>query len=124
LKGAPGGSDDMVKNLFKVLCGIMNYRLKQRDINKLDDKILKPFMDAINFDIQDDDLIILNQLATIKRLVNRKAFSLSNEQLGMLHLKFGNLFEQRMRSFSKEKRGRKDHYKEETRQKKELSPRG
>lgn len=114
----------MVKNLFKVLCGIMNYRLKQRDINKLDDKILKPFMDAINFDIQDDDLIILNQLATIKRLVNRKAFSLSNEQLGMLHLKFGNLFEQRMRSFSKEKRGRKDHYKEETRQKKELSPRG
>jgi hypothetical protein len=33
MRGAPGSSDDVIKNLFKVLCGIMNYRLKQRGIN-------------------------------------------------------------------------------------------
>jgi len=43
----------------------------------MDDKILKSYLDAINHNILDDDLILLNQLATIKSLANRKAFSVS-----------------------------------------------
>jgi hypothetical protein len=79
IREAPGGSDDICKNLFKVLCGMMNYKLVQRGLNPLDDKTLKSFLDTINFDILDGDLILLNQMATIKRLVNRKAFSLSKD---------------------------------------------
>lgn len=69
-------TDDVVKNLFKILCGIMNMPLKQRGLNPLEDQVLIQFLDTINFDVLDDDLIMLNQLATMKRLANRKAFSL------------------------------------------------
>lgn len=58
LKGE--ATDDVVKNLFKVLCGILNLSLKQRGQNQLDDKILIQFLDTINFDVLDDDLILLN----------------------------------------------------------------
>ena len=34
-----GEKDEVTKNLFKILCGIMNLRLMQRGLNPLDDKI-------------------------------------------------------------------------------------
>ena len=73
----------------------MNMRLKQRARSPLDDQTLVSFLDAINFDILDDDLILLNQMATIKRLANRTAFSISDKQIALLHRKFANLYEQR-----------------------------
>lgn len=91
--------EDVLKNLFKILCGVMNMGLKQRGINMLDGQILRQYLDSINFNIQDNDLILLNQLAAIKALANRKAFSLSEQQLNMIHIKFKNLYEQR--NFSK-----------------------
>lgn len=88
-------TDDIVKNLFKILCGIMNMPLKQRYNNQLDDNVLIQFLDTINFDVLDDDLILLNQLATIKRLANRKAFSLTDTQMVLIHEKFKNMYAQR-----------------------------
>jgi len=85
--------EDVLKNLFKILCGITNMGLKQRGINMVDTIILKQYLDSINFNIQDNDLILLNQLAAIKGLANRKAFSLSDQHLNMIHLKFKNLHE-------------------------------
>lgn len=84
--------EDVLKNLFKILCGIMNMGLKQRGINMIDTQILRQYLDSINFNIQDNDLILLNQLAAIKGLANRKAFSLSEQQLSMIHIKFKNLY--------------------------------
>jgi hypothetical protein len=43
-----GEKDEVTKNLFKVLCGILNLRLMQRGLNPLDDKLLKQFLDPIN----------------------------------------------------------------------------
>ena len=57
-KNSSQSPDDVIKNLFKICCGIMNMRIKQRGINQMDDRILKSFLDAINFDIQDNDLLI------------------------------------------------------------------
>lgn len=88
-------SEDVVKNLFKILCGVMNMRLSQRGINPLDEKILTSYMDAINFNIQDNDLIVLNQMASIKSLTNRKAFSINDRQISEIHLKFINFYENR-----------------------------
>ena len=85
-------TDDVVKNLFKILCGIMNMPLKQRGQNQLDDVTLIQFLDTINFDVLDDDLILLNQLATMKRLANRKAFSLTDTQMTLIHEKFKNMY--------------------------------
>jgi hypothetical protein len=36
-----GEKDEITKNFFKILCGILNLRLMQRGLNPLDDKILK-----------------------------------------------------------------------------------
>ena len=44
-----GENEDIIKNLFKVLCGIMNFKLNQRGHNFLDDKLLCSYCDAINF---------------------------------------------------------------------------
>lgn len=52
--------EDVLKNLFKILCGVMNMGLKQRGINMIDTPILKQYLDSINFNIQDNDLILLN----------------------------------------------------------------
>ena len=70
-------TDDTLKNFFKIICSIYNIPLKQRYNNLLDDKTLCQFLDTVNFDMLDDELIVLNQLATIKRLANRKAFSVT-----------------------------------------------
>lgn len=77
--------DDTVKNLFKVLCGVMNMPLKQRGTNPIDDKVLNTYLDSINPDVLDDDIVLLNQLATIKSLANRKAFSVTDKQISMIH---------------------------------------
>jgi len=53
-------NDDVIKNLFKILCGVNNMRLQQRGMNPIDDKILNTYLDAINNDILDDDIILLN----------------------------------------------------------------
>ena len=89
-------SEDLTKNLFKIFCGIFNMRLRQRGINQLEDKLLISYLDAINFDIHDNDLILLNQMATIKSLVNRKSFSISDKQISMIHKKFLNIYHQRL----------------------------
>lgn len=59
----------------------------------MDDQVLIQFLDTINFDVLDDDLILLNQMATIKRLSNRKAFSLTDTQGKLIHEKFKNMYE-------------------------------
>jgi phage gp36-like protein len=48
-----GESEDIIKNLFKVLCGIMNFKLQQRGHNQLSEQLLKTYGEAIKF-IQDE----------------------------------------------------------------------
>lgn len=73
----------------------MNMRLIQRGHNQCDDAILKQYLDSINHSILDDDLILLNQLATIKSLSTRKAFCLSEAQISRIHKKFFNMYDYR-----------------------------
>lgn len=61
----------------------------------MDDKLLNTYLDAINVDIADEDIVLMNQLATIRGLANRKAFSINDKQIAMIHKKFMNLFDQR-----------------------------
>jgi hypothetical protein len=61
----------------------------------MEDKLINTYLDAINMDISDDDIVLMNQLATIKSLANRKAFSINDRQIAMIHKKFLNLFDQR-----------------------------
>ena len=97
-------SDEIVKNLFKILCGCMGMPLKQRGHNMMDDRVLLQFLDTINFDILDDDLILLNQLSTIKSLSNRPTFSITDIQGELIHDKFQNLCEQRHKYLGNQKK--------------------
>jgi hypothetical protein len=78
-----------------VLCGVMNMPLKQRGMNPIENKVLSSYLDSINPEVLDDDIVLLNQLASIKSLANRRAFSLSDKQISMIHCKFQNMFDQR-----------------------------
>ena len=56
-------SEEFTKNLFKILCGIMNMRLKQRNNNPLNNKILNEYLHAIDVCAEPDcELNMLNQL--------------------------------------------------------------
>jgi len=70
--------DDVTKNLFKICCAIVNLQVNQRGQNFLDDKLLYTYLDAINFNRDDEELIYIDQLACIKSLINRKAYSLTD----------------------------------------------
>jgi hypothetical protein len=59
---------------------------------------LATYLDSINLEINDEDIVLMNQLATIRGLANRKAFSISDKQIAMIHKKFLNLYDQRMMS--------------------------
>ena len=87
--------DDATKNLFKILCGINNITIRQRGRNPLKDQVLIQYLDTVNFDVQDNDLIILNQLACIQKLAERRSFSLTNTQCSLIYHKFKNMFENR-----------------------------
>ena len=73
-----GESEDIVKNLFKVCCGIQNIKLKQRGHNPLDDELLRQYVSAVNYNHADPDFVLMDQFHTIKSLINRKAFSLTH----------------------------------------------
>ena len=57
----------------------MNMPLKQRGMNPIENKVLSSYLDSINPEVLDDDIVLLNQLASIKSLANRRAFSLSDK---------------------------------------------
>lgn len=83
-----GESEDIIKNLFKICCGIQNFKLKQRGHNPLDDKLLKSYVGAINFSHKNPNFILMDQVNTIKALINRKAYFLTHSQIEFLHEKF------------------------------------
>lgn len=58
---------------------------------------MRQFLDGIDFEYDDPEVCVLNQLVTLKNLANRKAFSLSDNQFAELSHKFRNLYDQRMR---------------------------
>lgn len=72
-----GEKEDIVKNLFKICCGICNLKIKQRGHNLLDDKLLRTYVDAIRYDNTNPDFVLMDQLNIIRSLINRKAFSLN-----------------------------------------------
>jgi len=70
----------------------------------LDDKLLFTYLDSINFDREDQELVLIDQLSTIKSLINRKTYSLTDRQIKLIHQKFNNMAENRERTiFNKEK---------------------
>lgn len=70
-------SDDIVKNLFKVCCAILNLRSAPSGVAYLDEKLLQTYLDGINFHRDDPELVLIDQLATIKSLINRRAYNLT-----------------------------------------------
>ena len=90
-----GESEDIIKNLFKVCCGFQKLRLAQRGHNQLDDALLNTYINAVNYDHPNPDFVIMDQLNTIKSLVNRKAYMLNIRQIDLLHEKFNNFYLQR-----------------------------
>lgn len=57
----------------------------------LDESLLYQYLDQIDINRFALDSNLFNQLQVIKNLTNRKAFSLSDKQIKMIHLKFKNM---------------------------------
>jgi hypothetical protein len=72
--------------------------VNQRASNYLDEKLLLTYLDGINYHRDDPELVLIDQLATIKSLINRKSYSLTDTQIKMIHDKFRNMYDNRERS--------------------------
>ena len=55
-----GESEDIIKNFFKICCGILNLKLKQRGHNELEDTLLKQYVGAINYDHEDQHFVLMD----------------------------------------------------------------
>ena len=84
-KQVGGINDDIGKNLFKICCAILNLRPGQRGLPSLDDNLLMQYLDQVNINrfLHDDNW--LAQFQVLKNLINRKAFSLNDRQIRMIH---------------------------------------
>jgi len=90
-----GESEDIIKNFFKFCCAIQNFKLKMRGHNQLDDKLMRSYVGAINYTHENADFVVMDQINTLKSLVNRKAYCLSHAQIQYIHQKYVNMFKQR-----------------------------
>jgi hypothetical protein len=61
----------------------------------MDPKILGSYLDYIDLDKQDKDILFLDQLATVKSLINRRSFQLSPQQQQQIHRKYSNFAQMR-----------------------------
>jgi hypothetical protein len=95
---------DISKNLFKVLCAILGLHINTKGQNYLDDKLLVTYLDTINFHRDDPDLVLIDQLATIKSLVNRKSFTMTQTQVALIQQKFSNMLDSRNSYFQLQQR--------------------
>ena len=43
--------DNVIKNLFKMCCGILNFNLRQRGNNQLKDEMLESYLDSIDIGV-------------------------------------------------------------------------
>lgn len=55
-----GEHEDIIKNLFKFLCGIQNFKLKQRGHNELSDPLLKQIVNAMSYEHDDPNFIVMD----------------------------------------------------------------
>ena len=53
------------------------------------------YCEAIHYNMDDPDYTVMDQLNAIKNLINRKAYSLNDNQIYYIHHKFQNLYRQR-----------------------------
>lgn len=84
-------SEDIQQNLFKVCCAILNHKVQQRGHNFLDDKLLYTYLDGVNLEKIDKDVLMIDQVSAIKSIINRKCFSLTDFQCKMISEKFVNM---------------------------------
>ena len=74
-----GCLDVISKNLFKIICVILSLPFNQQGHALLEDDILNTYLDSINHYRDDHDVILINQLATIKNLINRPSYTLTDK---------------------------------------------
>ena len=55
-----GEKEDIIKNLFKFLCGIQNFKLKQRGHNELNDILLKQIINAMSYEHEDPNFVVMD----------------------------------------------------------------
>jgi len=74
-------SQDTCTNLFLLLCAVQNYEVPHEyDLPVFDEKLLVSCINNINFDRDDADLIVIDQVISIRSIINRPAFVLSANQ--------------------------------------------
>lgn len=70
----------------------------------MDETLLTTYLDSINFQRDDPELVLIDQLACIKSLINRRTYSLTDKQIRLIHDKFQNMAENRERFLFKKER--------------------
>lgn len=70
----------------------------------LDQNLLNSYLGYIDLQKEDQDILILEQLATVKSLINRQPFAIKDSQIVSIHKKFLNLCHNRKSSIESTKK--------------------
>lgn len=86
-----GPEPEVQTNLFKILCAILNTKPNQRGSNRLQDETLQRYLSRIDQPSVTFEENLIQQILTIKNLINRKAYTMTEEQITQIHKKFKTL---------------------------------
>ena len=97
-------TDEITQNLFRVLCAIMNLKAANKAYQQLDQNLVNSYLGYIDLNKADQDILLLEPLATIKSLINRQPFSFNDTQVLSINRKFANLYQNRKNSIETNKK--------------------
>jgi len=86
--------EDLVKNLFKLLCGIQNLKLRPSH-PILDRELFQKYLESAQSPTRKPEFQVVDRLSVLANIARRKAFSLDDEQAKQLHAAFLEMFIQR-----------------------------
>ena len=78
-------------NLYTVSCAILDFKVHDEGRPCINDQTLLEYINAINFNQDEQDLIFIDQFAAIKNMINRPHFSIKHDQVKLIHSNFRNL---------------------------------
>lgn len=89
-------SEDLTKNLFRVFCSVIKVQLNQRGTSFLDERLIQQTLDTVNLN-RDLEMIYIDELSALKALINRPMFALTDRQVKLIHEKFRNMYDNRIK---------------------------
>ena len=101
---------DLFNNLFTVVCAIVDVQKDRDSYPCFDDSRLDSYLNGMGYRKSENGYILIEQLETLKNIIMRKSFNLTDPQIFKINKKFFNLFRNRISYLIYKQKGEEKEY--------------